>query len=79
MEVVIPEPNKVDPPSSVVEEKSRETTPPLPERDSHKGLFVDRGVGSPRIVKTSCHSTFTADLKLGSENKVFITILFFLE
>ena len=69
----------MDPPSSVVEEKSWETTPPLPEQDSHKGLFVDRGVGSPRIVKSSNHSTFTADLKLGSENKVFITILFFLE
>ncbi|XP_057526901.1 6-phosphofructo-2-kinase/fructose-2,6-bisphosphatase [Amaranthus tricolor] len=69
IEVVIPEPNKVDPPSSVVEEKSWETTPPLPEQDSHKGLFVDRGVGSPRIVKSSNHSTFTADLKLGSENK----------
>ncbi|GER30495.1 6-phosphofructo-2-kinase/fructose-2 6-bisphosphatase [Striga asiatica] len=37
--------------------------------ESHRGLFVDRGVGSPRPMKSASASVFTVDPKLVSEAK----------
>ncbi|XP_012471637.1 6-phosphofructo-2-kinase/fructose-2,6-bisphosphatase isoform X2 [Gossypium raimondii] len=69
MEVIIPDPSKVYSGSGMVESKSVGTFSPLQKQDSHRGLFVDRGVGSPRLVKSSSSSTFSFDLKLDSKNK----------
>lgn len=70
MEVIVPDPSKVYSGSGMVESKSVGTFSPLQKQDSHRGLFVDRGVGSPRLVKSASAATFTADLKLDSETKV---------
>lgn len=72
MEVIVPDPSKVYSGSGMVESKSVGTFSPLQKQDSHRGLFVDRGVGSPRLVKSSSAVTFTADLKLDSGTKVYI-------
>ncbi|XWS53348.1 hypothetical protein CRYUN_Cryun11dG0149500 [Craigia yunnanensis] len=69
MEVVIPDPSKVYSGSGMVESKSVGTFSPLQKQDSHRGLFVDRGVGSPRLVKSASSTTFSFDLKLDSETK----------
>ncbi|OMO82850.1 Carbohydrate binding module family 20 [Corchorus capsularis] len=69
MEVVIPDPSKVYSGSGMVESKSVGTFSPLQKQDSHRGLFVDRGVGSPRLVKSASQSTFSFDLKLDTETK----------
>ncbi|XVF05767.1 hypothetical protein REPUB_Repub05bG0200800 [Reevesia pubescens] len=69
MEVVIPDPSKVYSGSGMVESKSVGTFSPLQRQDSHRGLFVDRGVGSPRLVKSASTTTFSFDLKLDSETK----------
>lgn len=53
----------------MVESKSLGTFQSVQKQDSHKGLFVDRGVGSPRLVKSPSATTFT-DLKNDSEAKV---------
>ena len=68
-EVVIPDPSKIYSGSGMVESKSVGTFSPLQKQDGHRGLFVDRGVGSPRLVKSpSC--TFSFDLKLDTHTKV---------
>lgn len=55
----------------MVESKSVGTFSPLQKlQDSQRGLFVDRGVGSPRLVKSASASAFTSDLGLDSEAKV---------
>ncbi|XVF68484.1 hypothetical protein PTKIN_Ptkin11bG0006500 [Pterospermum kingtungense] len=69
MEVVIPDPSKVYSGSGMVESKSLGTFSPLQKQDSHRGLFVDRGVGSPRPVKSPSTTTFNFDLRLDSETK----------
>ncbi|XP_050216476.1 6-phosphofructo-2-kinase/fructose-2,6-bisphosphatase isoform X2 [Mercurialis annua] len=69
MEVSIPDPAKVYSGSGMVESKSVGTFSPLQKQDSHRGLFVDRGVGSPRLVKSSSSNTYSFDLKLDSETK----------
>lgn len=69
MEVIIPDPSKVYSPSGMVESKSVGTFSPFQKQDSHRGLFVDRGVGSPRLVRSASASAFTSDLKLDSETK----------
>ncbi|KAK8596531.1 hypothetical protein V6N13_001152 [Hibiscus sabdariffa] len=69
MEVVIPDSSKVYSGSGMVESKSVGTFSPLQKQDSHRGLFVDRGVGSPRMVKSSSSTAFSFDLKLDSQNK----------
>ncbi|XP_012079097.1 6-phosphofructo-2-kinase/fructose-2,6-bisphosphatase isoform X2 [Jatropha curcas] len=69
MEVSIPDPSKVYSGSGMVESKSVGTFSPLQKHDGHRGLFVDRGVGSPRLVKSSSSSTFAFDLKLDTETK----------
>ncbi|KAG5238581.1 6-phosphofructo-2-kinase/fructose-2,6-bisphosphatase [Salix suchowensis] len=55
MEVVIPDPSKVYSGSDM--------------QDGHRGLFVDRGVGSPRSVKSPDSSAFSFDLKQDTETK----------
>ncbi|KAF7121285.1 hypothetical protein RHSIM_Rhsim13G0067500 [Rhododendron simsii] len=68
MEVMVPDPSKVYSGTGMVESKSVGTFSPFPKQDSHRGLFVDRGVGSPRLVKSASATTFS-DLKLDSEAK----------
>ena len=75
MEVVIPDPSKVYSGSGMVESKSVGTFSPLQKQDSHRGLFVDRGVGSPRLLKSVSSTTFSFDLKLDSETKVWMECL----
>lgn len=70
MEVVVPDPLKAYSSSGLVESKSVGTSSSLQKQDGHRGLFVDRGVGSPRLVKSSSSSTFPIDLKLDTETKV---------
>uniref|UniRef100_A0A6N2L2N4 CBM20 domain-containing protein n=1 Tax=Salix viminalis TaxID=40686 RepID=A0A6N2L2N4_SALVM len=69
MEVVIPDPSKVYSGSDMVESKSVETFSSLQKQDGHRGLFVDRGVGSPRSVKSPDSSAFSFDLKQDTETK----------
>ncbi|KAA8549433.1 hypothetical protein F0562_001094 [Nyssa sinensis] len=69
MEVIIPDPSKVYSGSGMVESKSVGTFSPLQKQDGHRGLFVDRGVGSPRLVKSASATTFTTNLKLDSDTK----------
>ncbi|XP_031400044.1 6-phosphofructo-2-kinase/fructose-2,6-bisphosphatase isoform X2 [Punica granatum] len=69
MEIIVPDPSKGYPASGMVESKSVGTFSSLQKQDCHRGLFVDRGVGSPRLVKSSSSSAFTLDLKSYAENK----------
>ncbi|KAJ6670985.1 FRUCTOSE-26-BISPHOSPHATASE-RELATED [Salix viminalis] len=69
MEVVIPDPSKVYSGSDMIESKSVETFSSLQKQDGHRGLFVDRGVGSPRSVKSPDSSAFSFDLKQDTETK----------
>lgn len=68
LEVVVPDQTRVQPGSSMVESKSLGTFQTVQKQDSHKGLFVDRGVGSPRLLKSPSATTFS-DLKIDSEAK----------
>lgn len=70
MEVIIPDPARVPSSSGVVESKSMVNSSSLQKQDSHRGLLVDRGVGSPRLVKSPSTSTFTLDTKPDSDTKV---------
>lgn len=73
MEVIVPDPSKVYSGSGMVESKSVGTFSPLQKQDGHRGLFVDRGVGSPRLVKSASAVAFTAAyLKMDSETKVYM-------
>ncbi|XP_023007285.1 6-phosphofructo-2-kinase/fructose-2,6-bisphosphatase-like isoform X1 [Cucurbita maxima] len=69
MTIIVPDPSKMYMGSGMVESKSVGTFSHLPKQDSHRGLFVDRGVGSPRLVKSPSTSAFFADLKLDTESK----------
>lgn len=68
--MIVPDPSKMYMGSGMVESKSVGTFSHLQRQDSHRGLFVDRGVGSPRLVKSASTSTFFSDLKLDTESKV---------
>lgn len=70
MEVTIPDPTKLLSGAGMVESKSVGTFSPMQKQEGHRGLFVDRGVGSPRLVKSASASTFPVDLKPDSEPKV---------
>jgi len=76
IEVIDPDASKVIPVSGMVESKSVGTFSPLQKQDGQRGLFVDRGVGSPRIVKSASASSFTNELKPKSESKVFHRLYF---
>lgn len=68
-EFIIPDPSKVLQVSGMVESKSVGTFSPMQKQDGQRGLFVDRGVGSPRLVKSASASAFTRDLNSESETK----------
>lgn len=70
MEVIVPDSSRIYSGSGVVESKSVGTFSPSQKQDGHRGLLVDRGVGSPRLVKSASASTFTVDLRLDTETKV---------
>lgn len=70
MEVIVPDSSRIYSGSGVVESKSVGTFSPSQKQDSHRGLLVDRGVGSPRLVKSASASTFTVDLRMDTETKV---------
>ncbi|XP_042041535.1 6-phosphofructo-2-kinase/fructose-2,6-bisphosphatase-like [Salvia splendens] len=69
MEVIAPETAKLSLGSGLVESKSVGTFSNMQKQEGHRGLFVDRGVGSPRLMKSSSSSAFAVDVKLGSEAK----------
>ncbi|XP_042432043.1 6-phosphofructo-2-kinase/fructose-2,6-bisphosphatase-like [Zingiber officinale] len=69
MDTFISDPPELLPVPGMVESKSVGAFSPVPKQDGQKGLFVDRGVGSPRLVKSASGGTFTFDLKLDSETK----------
>ncbi|XP_074567226.1 6-phosphofructo-2-kinase/fructose-2,6-bisphosphatase-like [Curcuma longa] len=69
MDTFISDPPELLPVPGMVESKSVGTFSPVPKQDGQKGLFVDRGVGSPRLVKSASGGTLTFDLKLDSETK----------
>ncbi|XP_042416116.1 6-phosphofructo-2-kinase/fructose-2,6-bisphosphatase-like [Zingiber officinale] len=69
MDNFVADPPKLLPVPGMVESKSVDTFSPVPKQDGQIGLFVDRGVGSPRLVKSASAGTFTFDLKLDSETK----------
>lgn len=69
MEVIVPDSSRIYSGSGVVESKSVGTFSPSQKQDSHRGLLVDRGVGSPRPVKSASASTFTVDLRMDTETK----------
>jgi len=69
IDVIGPHSSKT-PVSGMVDSKSVGTFSPLQKQDGQKGLFVDRGVGSPRLVKSASASSFTNELKSESESKV---------
>lgn len=48
MEIIVPDSSRVYSGPGMVESKSVGTFSPLQKQDSHRGLLVDRGVGSPR-------------------------------
>ncbi|KHN23166.1 6-phosphofructo-2-kinase/fructose-2,6-bisphosphatase [Glycine soja] len=69
MQVIVPDPSKMFQSSGMVESKSVGTFSPLQKQESQRGLFVDRGVGSPRLVKSSSSNIFSTDLNLDNETK----------
>ncbi|XP_074303519.1 6-phosphofructo-2-kinase/fructose-2,6-bisphosphatase isoform X1 [Silene latifolia] len=69
MGVTIPDPAKVYASPPVMETKSVATVSSIQRQESHKGLFVDRGVGSPRLVKSASADSIPTNTKLGSETK----------
>ena len=74
IEVIGPDASKVLPVSGMAESKSVGTFSPLQKQDGQRGLFVDRGVGSPRLVKSASASSLTNELKSESESKVCYSI-----
>ncbi|XP_027368947.1 6-phosphofructo-2-kinase/fructose-2,6-bisphosphatase-like [Abrus precatorius] len=55
----------------MVKSQSVGTISSLPKEDDQRGLLVDRGVGSPRIVKSSSSNTFTnLNLDTNTENSI---------
>lgn len=59
----------------MVESKSMGSFSSFEKQDSSRGHFVDRGVGSPRLVKSVSAASFTSQLKMDSEAKVKIESL----
>ncbi|TKY56497.1 6-phosphofructo-2-kinase/fructose-2,6-bisphosphatase protein [Spatholobus suberectus] len=68
MEVNAPDPSKVYQSPGMVKSQSVGTISPLQREDDQRGLLVDRGVGSPRLVKSSSSNTFT-NLNLDTDTK----------
>lgn len=71
MKVIVPDPSNIYPASGEAESKSVGTLSPFPQKDGQRGLFVDRGVGSPRLVKSVSASSFLDDSKPEVQIKVW--------
>ncbi|KAF8104042.1 hypothetical protein N665_0181s0063 [Sinapis alba] len=71
MEIIIPDHSDTYSVSSGVGESKSVgiLSPTIQQKDGQRGLFVDRGVGSPRLVKSVSASSFLADLKLDAQTK----------
>ncbi|KAH0866621.1 hypothetical protein HID58_083832 [Brassica napus] len=69
MEIIVPDHSDTYSPSGAGESKSAGVLSPIQQKDGQRGLFVDRGVGSPRLVKSVSASSFLADLKLDAQTK----------
>ncbi|XP_009782679.1 6-phosphofructo-2-kinase/fructose-2,6-bisphosphatase isoform X1 [Nicotiana tabacum] len=69
MEVIVPDLSRMPSGSAMAESKSVGTFSSLQKQDSYRGLLVDRGVGSPRLVKSPSITSFTLDLKPDSDAK----------
>ncbi|KAG6678033.1 hypothetical protein I3842_14G059700 [Carya illinoinensis] len=67
MEVIVPDSSSMYSSSGMVESKSVGTFSPFQKQDGHRGLLVDRGVGSPR--RDKCASNFTIDPRMDTETK----------
>ncbi|KAG9146564.1 hypothetical protein Leryth_022828 [Lithospermum erythrorhizon] len=67
MQVIVPDSTKSHPSSGITESRSAGTLSSIQKPDGHKGLLVDRGVGSPRLVKSASSSNVTTDQKYVSE------------
>ncbi|XP_054798477.1 6-phosphofructo-2-kinase/fructose-2,6-bisphosphatase-like [Prosopis cineraria] len=68
MEIIVPDPSIVGQGSGMVESKSVGTFTAMQKQDGQRGHFVDRGVGSPRLVKSGS-TTFTNNLNLDNDTK----------
>ncbi|XP_010487153.1 PREDICTED: 6-phosphofructo-2-kinase/fructose-2,6-bisphosphatase isoform X2 [Camelina sativa] len=64
MTIIIPDSSNIYSASGEAESKSVGTLSLFQQKDGQKGLFVDRGVGSPRLVKSISASSFLVDTKL---------------
>ncbi|KAK4483084.1 hypothetical protein RD792_010261 [Penstemon davidsonii] len=69
MEVIVPDPSNLSSQSGLGESKSVGTFSHPQKQEGHRGLFVDRGVGSPRLVKPENATTLFIDNKHDSEAK----------
>ncbi|KAL5125142.1 6-phosphofructo-2-kinase/fructose-2,6-bisphosphatase [Glycine soja] len=67
-EVNVPDPSKVYQSPGMVKSQSVGTISPLQKEDDLRGLLVDRGVGVPRLVKSSSSNAFT-NLSLVTDTK----------
>lgn len=70
--MIVPDPSRMYSGSGAIESKSVGTVSPLQKQDSHRGLLVDRGVGSPRLVKSASSSSFAFDQKFPAKPKVSV-------
>lgn len=70
--MAIPDPPKLYHPPGMVESKSVGTISPSQRQESHRGIFVDRGVGSPRLVRSASAATLTTGTKRDPGAKVCI-------
>ncbi|KAL6607782.1 hypothetical protein ACP70R_040845 [Stipagrostis hirtigluma subsp. patula] len=52
--------------SELIESKSVGTFKPLQQQDGQKGLFIDRGVGSPKLPKSASACSLASGLSFGS-------------
>lgn len=71
-EVNVPDPSKVYQSPGMVKSQSAGTILPLQKEGDMRGLLVDRGVGVPRLVKSSSSYAFTTNLNLYTDTKVCI-------
>ncbi|KAG4954990.1 hypothetical protein JHK87_040584 [Glycine soja] len=69
MEVNAPDPAKVYQSPGMVKSQSAGTILPLQKEGDMRGLLVDRGVGVPRLVKSSSSYAFTTNLNLYTDTK----------
>ncbi|KAG9154302.1 hypothetical protein Leryth_000744 [Lithospermum erythrorhizon] len=67
LRLIAPETTKMYPSSGMTESRSFGTFSPIHQSDGDKGLLVDRGVGSPTLVKSGRSSNVTIDQKYDLE------------